>query len=211
MTPRRPLTPEEDRLWRQVMHDTEPLAPGAASQAGNHAPHPVSDRTSARPGAGRHGQPPAPKKTASQTPPVIRHRLPDGKNPQGPGVASGDLGNLDRKSRQRVIRGKVEVDAKIDLHGMRQSEAHRALIDRVLKARLDGARVLLVITGKGTAGGGPLHRPEPFRARGGGVLKAQVPGWLACEPLRSMIFSVQQAHRKHGGAGALYVFLKRVR
>lgn len=211
MAPKRPLTPEEDRLWRQVMKDTEPLSSGTSRQSDVHGPRPLPDKSRARIPATHRGHPPPPKKAGSLTPPVIRHQPPDGKNAQNSGGSAHDLGNLDRKSRQRVIRGKVEVDAKIDLHGMRQSEAHQALIDRVLQARLDGARVLLVVTGKGSSKGGPRDTAEPFWARGGGVLKAQVPGWLAQEPLRSMIFSVQQAHQKHGGAGALYVFLKRVR
>lgn len=211
MTRKRPLTPEEERLWRQVMRDTEPLSSGASRQSDIHDPRPLPDTSRARLGAARPGHPAPPKKIAARTLPIIRHPQPDGKNAQNPALASEDLSNLDRKSRQRVIRGKVEVDGKIDLHGMRQSEAHRALIDRVLKARLDGARVLLVVTGKGSTGGGPRDGSEPFWARGGGVLKAQVPAWLREEPLRSMIFSVQQAHQKHGGAGALYVFLKRIR
>ena len=74
-----------------------------------------------------------------------------------------------------------------------------------------GKRVLLVVTGKGASKGGPSDGSEPFWARGGGVLKSNVPGWLRQDPLRAMIFSVQQAHQRHGGGGALYVFLKKLR
>ena len=138
-------------------------------------------------------------------PPIIRHAAD--RAPTSP----ADLGDIDRKSQERIRRGKIDVDAKIDLHGMRQSEAHQALIARISRARLDGKRVLLVVTGKGASKDGPSDGSDPFWARGGGVLKAQVPKWLREDPLRSMIFSVQQAHQRHGGAGALYVFLKRVR
>lgn len=215
MTRKRPLTPEEEQLWRQVMKDTEPL--------GQIAREPSTPQESGRPFSAKpthHGHPPPPKKVAQKIsgamPPVIRHAQERTLNAQNAARSPADLSDLDRKSQQRVRRGKIEVDAKIDLHGMRQSEAHQALIARVSRARLDGKRVLLVVTGKGASKGGSTkdgsgHGSQPFWARGGGVLKAQVPKWLREDPLRSMIFSVQEAHQRHGGAGALYVFLKRVR
>lgn len=216
MTRKRPLTPEEDRLWRQVMKDTEPL--NTMSNPGAHTEHPRP--VSAKPAPTHHGHPPPPnrppKKVSRTMPPIIRHAADRAPTPPRSSASSAaDLSDIDRKSQERIRRGKIEVDAKIDLHGMRQSEAHQALIARISRARLDGKRVLLVVTGKGASkdasGGGPSDGSDPFWARGGGVLKAQVPKWLREDPLRSMIFSVQQAHQRHGGAGALYVFLKRVR
>lgn len=211
MTRKRPLTPEEEQLWRQVMKDTEPL--GRIGK--DVAPPPESGRPS--PAKPTHlGHPPPPKKVSGAMPPIIRHAQDRTSPAPGAPASPPDMSDLDRKSQQRVRRGKIEIDAKIDLHGMRQSEAHQALIARVSRARLDGSRVLLVVTGKGASKGGSTkdgngHGAEPFWARGGGVLKAQVPQWLREDPLRSMIFSVQEAHQRHGGAGALYVFLKRVR
>lgn len=200
------------------MKDTEPFGnPGAHTEH----PRPVS----AKPAPTHHGHPPPPKrppkKVSSTMPPIIRHAADRTPTPPRSLASSStrppaDLGDIDRKSQERIRRGKIDVDAKIDLHGMRQSEAHQALIARISRARLDGKRVLLVVTGKGASKDGPTkdgngYGSDPFWARGGGVLKAQVPKWLREDPLRSMIFSVQQAHQRHGGAGALYVFLKRVR
>lgn len=224
MSRKRNLTDEEDRLWRQVMRGTQPsgnLIKKAANrtdipgQARSGQVKPGQSRSGSRPvhpGPTHIGHPPPPGKTpsgkiAKTTPPVIHHPGQPHSNPQ----KTEDLSNLERKEKHRVLRGKVEIDAKIDLHGMRQNEAHNALIDRVSRARLDGKRVLLVVTGKGSSTGGSSDGSEPFWARGGGVLKAQVPQWLNQQPLRSMIFSVQQAHQRHGGGGALYVFLKRLR
>jgi DNA-nicking Smr family endonuclease len=201
---KRKLTTEEDHLWRMAMKDTEPFKGSGGGQPGPHAPVQAKRRAGVKP-----HQPTAPKKLGSPTPPILHHApLPFQKPGNQP-----DLSNLDRKSQQRVRRGKIEIDGKIDLHGMRQGEAHQRLIERISRARRDGKRVLLVVTGKGSSKGGSRDGPqtgiEPFWARGGGVLKNQVPNWLGQEPLRSMIFSVQQAHQLHGGGGALYVFLKR--
>lgn len=214
MSRRRKLTDEEERLWRHVMQGTNPggkIISKAANRAdprlGSHASSQATGHPAPKPGPTHHGHSPPPKKISKTTPPIIRHPEPVAKKTQ----KMADLSNLERKEKQRVLRGKVEIDAKIDLHGMRQNEAHNALIARVSRARLDGKRVLLVVTGKGSSTGGRSDGSEPFWARGGGVLKAQVPQWLGQDPLRSMIFSVQQAHQRHGGGGALYVFLKRIR
>ena len=105
-----------------------------------------------------------------------------------------------------MSKGKLAPDARIDLHGMTVSEAHPELIRFILNAYSDGLRLVLVITGKGKAG--PDVGPIPQRY---GVLKHQVPNWLRSAPLGGLILQVSEAHLKHGGAGALYVYLRRVR
>lgn len=97
-------------------------------------------------------------------------------------------------------------EAKIDLHGMTMSQAHPALVNFVMRNHGRGARLVLVITGKGKSAdeGGPI----PVRH---GVLKHQVPQWLALPPLRGVVLQVTQAHQKHGGGGAYYVYLRRTR
>lgn len=215
MSRKRTLSDEEDRLWRQVMKGTRPVGKVVRKAAnrvdrpgslGSHNNRGASGIAAPATGPTHHGHPPPPKKLAGSTPPIIRH--PEPPSPKPP--VSADLSNLDRKEKQRVLRGKVEIDGKIDLHGMRQNEAHNALIARVSRARMEGKRVLLVVTGKGASKGGRPDGSEPFWARGGGVLKSNVPQWLRQDPLRAMIFSVQQAHQRHGGGGALYVFLKKL-
>jgi DNA-nicking Smr family endonuclease len=108
---------------------------------------------------------------------------------------------IDRKLKQRLARGQVEIDARLDLHGRTLSEAHVALLRFLHRAQSEGARVVLVITGKGAADAD----------RGRGVLRRQVPLWLALPELRGHVLGVEEAHVAHGGAGALYVRLRRGR
>lgn len=103
---------------------------------------------------------------------------------------------LDRRSAQRLRRGEMRPEARLDLHGMTQEEAHRALAQFLARAQEDGLRALLVITGKGGAGRG-------------GVLREAVPRWLAEAPNRGRVLGTAPAQPKDGGAGALYVLLRR--
>ena len=118
---------------------------------------------------------------------------------------------VDGATAERLRRGKIEPDATIDLHGMTQRQAHARLVAFVQRGHELGNRCVLVITGKGspTAREEVSHRfvmPERSKA---GVLRTLVPLWL--EELRALVTGVQSAHRKHGGGGAFYVYLKRKR
>ena len=104
---------------------------------------------------------------------------------------------LDRASRRKIGRGNAEIEARLDLHGMTQAEAHRALVRFVIDAGNDGMRLALVITGKGRAGSG--------------VLRQAVPRWLDEPALRQRIVAVSPASPRHGGDGALYLQLRRAR
>jgi DNA-nicking Smr family endonuclease len=108
---------------------------------------------------------------------------------------------IDRRLKQRLARGQIEIDGRIDLHGRTLNEAHAALLRFLHRAQGEGARIVLVITGKGG--------PDPERGRG--VLRRQVPLWLTLPDLRSYVLAVEEAHIAHGGAGALYVRLRRGR
>jgi DNA-nicking Smr family endonuclease len=109
------------------------------------------------------------------------------------------LAPLGRKMRQRVARGREAIDARFDLHGLTQAEAHAALSRFLHAASARGARLVLIITGKGRASGG------------GGVLRRQVPMWLALPEFRDLVVGFEDAHFAHGGEGALYVRLRRRR
>lgn len=111
---------------------------------------------------------------------------------------------MDKKAFNHLNRGRLDPEAKLDLHGMTLERAHPALTSFVLKQFASGKRLVLVITGKGKSrdDGGPV----PVRH---GVLKHQVPQWLAIPPLSNVVLQVVQAHQKHGGGGAYYVYLKR--
>ena len=97
----------------------------------------------------------------------------------------------------KIKRGRLDVDAKLDLHGLRQDEAQRALTSFLRRAQADGAKVAIVVTGKGQS------REE------GGVLRRVVPMWLQAPNLRDVVVGFGEAARHHGGEGALYVRIRR--
>ena len=123
-----------------------------------------------------------------------------------PEMGSAPSSGLDRRTEERLKKGRRAPDARLDLHGMSAARAHRVLITFISNARAQGHRCVLVITGKG----GPGER-EPFASQAPGILRREAPMWLSSPPLSRMIVNVSQAHPRHGGGGALYVYLKRIR
>ncbi len=113
---------------------------------------------------------------------------------------------LDRATETRLRRGQRTPDAVLDLHGMTANRAHNALNRFISQSRTAGHRMVLIVTGKGAVGA-----PRDFGDPAPGVLRREVPVWLATPPLAPMIVNVTQAHPKHGGGGALYVYLKKIR
>lgn len=113
---------------------------------------------------------------------------------------------MDEKAYRRMKRGKLRPDGKLDLHGMRVEAAHSALTRFVLSSHASGKRLILVITGKGKDrdGQGPIPVPR-------GILRHQVPQWLALAPLASVVLQITPAHISHGGEGAYYVYLRKFR
>jgi DNA-nicking Smr family endonuclease len=101
-----------------------------------------------------------------------------------------------------LSRGRSEIDARLDLHGMTQLHAHHALLSFLQHAHHDGLTFVLVITGKGTMSGGEFER---------GVLRRQVPHWLSLPEFRALVTGFEEAHIGHGGSGALYVRIRRRR
>jgi DNA-nicking Smr family endonuclease len=111
------------------------------------------------------------------------------------------LAPLGRRMRQKLARGSEPIDARIDLHGMTQADAHAALAHFLRRAQHSGARVVLVITGKGASNDSTER----------GVLRRQVPHWLESAALRPLVVGFESAGIGHGGAGALYVRVRRIR
>ena len=109
---------------------------------------------------------------------------------------------LGRRERSQLSRGRKEIDARLDLHGMTQIRAHRALLGFLQRANHEGMTFVLIITGKGRTVG-----PESER----GVLRRQVPEWLGLPEFRSLVVGFEEAHIGHGGEGALYVRVRRAR
>lgn len=142
-------------------------------------------------GGQRHPPPPSP-------PPAP---TPAGERPASaePRHAADLFAGIDRANAERLKRGRHPIEARLDLHGRTQAEAHRALADFVEVCYQNGCRCVLVITGRGLGPDGP------------GVLKAAVPRWLAEAGPRRRILAVAAAQPRHGGAGALYLLLRRRR
>ncbi len=178
------LTPEDDALWAEIKKTVRPL---------DRKPVPPDDEwpggqaRKRRTISGAIEIPQSPK-------PVARRPKPPKPSPSPPGPA------LDPKSRRRLSRGREDVDGRLDLHGLNQVAAFHALIGFLRGAQADGKRLVLVITGKGRSEYGDS-----------GVLRSAVPKWLAGSEFQGLVAGVEEAGRRHGGAGALYVRLRRRR
>lgn len=185
---KRVLTADETALWAQVTRHIAPMSGRKAISAPPESAHPASSESSPSTAAAAmtRALEPAP---AGMAPPL------SGPPPLVP---------LERRLRQRLARGHSPIDAVIDLHGLRQSEAHDALRRFLAGAQSQGARVVLVVTGKG---GGAAREAGLFEERG--VLRRTVPHWLRLPDLRSVVIGFEEAAGSHGGSGALYVRIRR--
>jgi len=191
---KRVLSQEEAELWAKVTrHDTplERLRPERPHEAAPPAPPGVppvlSAGAAAPPAAAPENVPAKPAKNGQATPP-----------PPAP---------FDHREAKRIARGRREIDARLDLHGMRQQDAHAALRRFLAHAQASGHRHVLIITGKG--------KPDPAAGRDfwtseeRGILRRLVPHWL-CEPaLRPYVVSYLESAVHHGGSGALYVTIRK--
>ena len=132
---------------------------------------------------------------------VPRNPLPSAKIPRTAKPIAPPLAPLGRRERAQLSRGRKDIDARLDLHGMTQTRAHRELFGFLQRAHSGGLTFVLVITGKGRAGADPER----------GVLRRQVPQWLGLPEFRSLVVGFEEAHIGHGGEGALYVRIRRSR
>ncbi|MEM8812296.1 MAG: Smr/MutS family protein [Pseudomonadota bacterium] len=107
---------------------------------------------------------------------------------------------------RRIARGTMAIDARLDLHGMTQAQAHDRLHRFLSRAQAEGCRLVLVITGKGSRVDGAASRPGEI-----GILKRALPLWLEEPAFRSLVVGIDTAHKSHGGEGALYIRLRRRR
>jgi len=164
-----PKADPDRALWQRAMRGVKPLAP-------------------------RPDPPPVP---APSEKPAISPPAPAPPPVAQPQPALDRFAGIDRANAERLKRGKHSVEARLDLHGMTQDEAHRALAVFIRGARSGGKRCVLVITGRGRAGGG--------------VLRSAVPRWLDEPEIRPHLLAIATAQPRDGGAGALYVMLRRTR
>ena len=187
---KRGLTPEELELWKKVTRQATPMHPLKTAPTlpeifepteVTPAPRPIPDF--------KVGE----KHTATAVPP-----LPVAPRP--PNI------QMDQKAFGKLKRGKLKPESRIDLHGMTVARAHGVLNTFIQDSFARNLRLVLVITGKGKDRdeGGPIPVPT-------GILKRQVPLWLGTMPLSAMVLEVAEAHLRHGGGGAYYVYLRRRR
>lgn len=173
----RELKPDDQALWSAV---TRSIAPLKKRKAKIVSPPPVSQIAGIN------------KKTAS------KYRLVPAPPVKVLARPAPRLAPLDRRTKKKLARGSKSIDARLDLHGMTQDEAHHALRRFLRRAQGADARFVLVITGKGSRGEG-------------GVLKRQAPLWLGLPDFRDYVAGFESAHIGHGGEGALYVQMRRAR
>jgi DNA-nicking Smr family endonuclease len=182
---KRALSEEEHALWESVSKQIKPLRKKSRA-AKVTAPLPVVETDVVKAVA-----PARPPSSAQLT------RVPKPKPP----AAAPPLAPLGRRERSQLSRGRKQIDARLDLHGMTQTRAHRALFGFLQRAHGEGLTFVLVVTGKGKIG------VESER----GVLRRQVPQWLSLPEFRSLVVGFEEAHIGHGGEGALYVRIRRSR
>jgi DNA-nicking Smr family endonuclease len=179
---RRALSEEERALWESVAKQTKPL------RRKSRAAKPLEVSPAAETPLAK---PIAPSKL-----------LPSTKIQRAPKLEAPPLAPLGRRERSQLSRGRKEIDARLDLHGMTQTRAHRALSGFLQRAHSEGLTFVLIITGKGKTVGLESER---------GVLRRQVPQWLNLPEFRALVVGFEEAHIGHGGEGALYVRIRRMR
>ncbi|WP_439632563.1 Smr/MutS family protein [Glycocaulis sp.] len=183
--PKRTLTPEERALWRKVSRTARPLPAG-----GMRVQPPVNEEVFAALLRGRSGTAPA--------------ALNAGTVPRSAPVERG--------AERKVRRGRVEIDARIDLHGETADHARQMLLAFLSRAAMKGHQTILVITGKGAAGRAEdSRRFEPWTPDAPslpGVLRRSLPLWLAEPDFAVLVSGYAPAHARHGGSGAFYVMLR---
>ncbi|HEX3115265.1 MAG TPA: Smr/MutS family protein [Bradyrhizobium sp.] len=178
---KRSLSEEERALWESVAKQTKPL------------------RRKARAAKAETAEALASPKSAAATRPLPPTR--DSRAPKPEPPAAPPLAPIGRRERSQLSRGRKEIDARLDLHGMTQPRAYGALSGFLRRAHHDGLTFVLVITGKGRMGA------ESER----GVLRRQVPQWLSLPEFRALVVGFEEAHAGHGGEGALYVRIRRAK
>lgn len=125
-------------------------------------------------------------------------------------TTKGNVAGLDRRSSERLRKGQMPIEGRIDLHGLTQAEAHGRLRTFVTAAQIQGKRCVLVITGKGSSAEKSEDAAYMTRDRRG-ILRDAVPKWLGQADLKRLVIDFRPAQPKHGGTGALYVLLRRTR
>jgi DNA-nicking Smr family endonuclease len=172
---------EDIEMWERVAESVRPL------------------KRRPRKPAAAPAEKPAPAEPEPLSKAKAKPAAPSPKPP--PPSAPAPLATLDRRTRSKITKGKVPIDARVDLHGLTQAAAHQRLRHFLAEAHLTGVKMALVITGKGAPDADRLGEER-------GVLRRVVPAWLASGEFRAFVIGFEPAGRRHGGEGALYVRIR---
>lgn len=201
-TVKRTPVPDDLDLWRHTARSVTPLRK-AKARVPEVGAAPSEPRLAARPPIVKPPPtPPSPTVARKTTAPQAKKSA----TPKSP----PPLVPIERRKARRIARGIVEIDARIDLHGLRQADAERRLRAFLLGARAQGLRTVLVITGKGGERGADARNDGIERSERG-VLRRSVPMWLEQPDLRDCVAGIAPAHIRHGGGGAIYIHLRKAR
>jgi len=184
----RALQPDELQLWRKVTETVVPVEARATD----------ADDASFADMMRQHDVPQSPRPVAPAPAPSPVPSLSKSRS------GAPDLADFDSRKSRQISRGKIEIDGVLDLHGLRQDEAHRDLKRFLVQSQARGARYVTVITGKGRRAD-----EDEWGSRERGVLRRVVRTWLEDADFRSLVVSYTTAPRNHGGEGALFVHIRR--
>ena len=182
---RKKALPDGDALFEAVMDSAVPLKGRPPKPAGK------------------------PRKTPSGPVPSPKMHRPAARAQPNPPPMKQPIGGLDKRSAERLRRGQMNIEARLDLHGHTQADAHRAAHAFIATSHRVGRRCVLIITGKGGARDDFDGSFMPDRDRG--VLRRNLPRWLGEAPMRPLVLRLETACPQHGGDGAYYVLLRRKR
>ncbi|SNY90509.1 DNA-nicking endonuclease, Smr domain [Cohaesibacter sp. ES.047] len=198
-----PLSRKDLKLWHKV---TQSITPMQGKSAELKALIETIETKQAKPGESAHDpqHPVQRKKANAQELKALQERGMAGSDTKRASSAM-PLGAIDRKEKKRIVKGRSAIDARLDLHGMTQREAHDSLFGFLRSCHAKGAKHVLVITGKGSRGDEVAYSI----GREKGVLRRVVPQWLSEPAIRSIIVGFEEAHPILGGAGALHIRLRK--
>ena len=193
MPKKRKISEADQAIWNEVSKTISPLTPKVSKPLPDY-----SEKLS--------NSKPATKSNFQVEPFQVGSKSISSAIPTQQEIVKRTSPHMDKKNFGRLIKGKKEIDMKVDLHGMTVDQARHHLQSRLFSAQADGLRLILVVTGKGNK-----TRMDEFNRPQSGILRQSLPQWCQSFPLSKIVLQVVQAQQKHGGSGAYYVYLRRAR
>jgi DNA-nicking Smr family endonuclease len=188
----RSLSEEERALWATISRTATPLGKPRRNGLDEDAPISAPPVAAAKPLASARKAP-----VPEAAPPPVRPSLMPSYQAPGPGGPSAPFHPIERPVRRKIAKGRLPIEARIDLHDRTQVVAHYVLLGFLRQAQAQGLRMVLVITGRGAS----------FGSRG--VIRRQLPHWFDTPEFRPLVSGFEPAEREHGGDGAFYVRVRR--